>query len=176
MATYAKGTAVSVDKTQGEIRKEVQRFGASHFSFAEGPGYGIVEFVVGPEKAQRHIRFRLNLPDKSDTRFWQTPVQKFRRSADDARKSWELACRESWRALLLLVKAKLAAVQAGIVSIEEEFLPHTVDPFTGQTVYEAIGAQISDRIAGRLPAPADPQQRPLRLPGPIEPTEIIEPS
>lgn len=66
MTTYAKGTSVSVEKSQAEIRKEVQRFGASHFSFAEGPGYGQIDFVVGKKGEERWIRFRLKLPNKSD--------------------------------------------------------------------------------------------------------------
>jgi hypothetical protein len=179
MATYAKGTAVAVDKTQAEIRKEVQRFGASHFSFAEGPGYGQIDFVVGKETEARWIRFRLALPNKSDNRFWRTPHHGYARSAQDAHKSWEQACRESWRALLLLVKAKLAGVSAGITTVEEEFLAHTVDPITDTTVYQQIGKQLVERISrAHIGGPASNGHAPLRLSGPSEarePDEIIDP-
>jgi hypothetical protein len=178
MATYAKGTTVSIDKTQGDIRKEVQRFGASHFRFAEGPGYGLIEFVVGEKEKARWIRFRLMLPAQGESRFWLTPSQGKRRSDADARRAWDQACREHWRSLLLLVKAKLAAVQARITTVEEEFFAHTVDPLTDQTVYEQIGGEVARRIAIGLPGTAAvnaQKAEPLRLTGPIEPTEIIEP-
>ena len=175
MATYAKGTGVSVDRTQAEIRKEVQRFGAEHFRFAEGPNYGLIEFVIGKDGAhQRWIRFRLNLPNKSDDGFWRTPVQKFRRSAEQAHQAWEQACRESWRALLLLVKAKLAGVSAGITTVEEEFLAHTVDPLTDRTVFEYIGPQIAKRIAVHHEG-GSANGAALRIGGPLE-GEVIEPS
>jgi hypothetical protein len=48
---------------------------------------------------------------------------------------------ERWRALLLIVKAKLEAVDSGIVTFEQEFLPHIVMP-GGHTVYEATAPAI----------------------------------
>ena len=38
------------------------------------------------------------------------------------------ACRQRWRALLLVIKAKLEAVTAGISTIETEFLANIVLP------------------------------------------------
>jgi hypothetical protein len=43
--------------------------------------------------------------------------------------------RARWRTLLLVVKAKLEAVDAGITTIEQEFLSNTVLP-DGSTVFE----------------------------------------
>lgn len=45
--------------------------------------------------------------------------------------------RALWRGLALLVKAKLAAVEAGISEFEVEFLPHTILP-DGSTVAEQV--------------------------------------
>ena len=36
---------------------------------------------------------------------------------------WEQACRQRWRALALVIKAKLEAIDAEISTFEEEFLP-----------------------------------------------------
>ncbi|HEV8474571.1 MAG TPA: hypothetical protein VGR82_17470, partial [Methylomirabilota bacterium] len=44
--------------------------------------------------------------------------------------------RQRWRALLLVVKAKLEAVRAGIAVFEQEFLGFIVVPDTNQTIYE----------------------------------------
>jgi hypothetical protein len=57
-------------------------------------------------------------------------------------KVYEQACRQRWRALLLIVKAKLEAVTAGISTVEREFLPDVVLP-NGATVGEWVGPQIA---------------------------------
>jgi hypothetical protein len=173
MATYASGTSVSVEKSQAEIRKEVQRFGATHFSFSEGPGFGRIEFVVGKQGEERWVRFDLRLPMKSDERFWRH--RQGRRTAEGANKQWEQACRESWRALLLLVKAKLAGVSAKITTVEEEFLAHTVDPATDRTVYQQIGEELTFRVQRSNLGLPPVEKQPLRLPGPLEPDEVIDP-
>ena len=50
-------------------------------------------------------------------------------------KLWEQATRQCWRALALVVKAKLEAVEANIATFEEEFMAHIVMP-DGKTVAE----------------------------------------
>ena len=50
--------------------------------------------------------------------------------------------RQRWRALALVIKAKLEAVEAGIVTFEEEFAMHMVLP-NGQTVGEWVVPQIN---------------------------------
>ena len=46
--------------------------------------------------------------------------------------------RERWRALLLLVKAKLVAVDGKIATFEEAFVGDIVLPETGKTVWESV--------------------------------------
>ena len=58
------------------------------------------------------------------------------------RRSVEQACRQRWRALALIVKAKLEAVEAGISSFELEFLPYPMLPNGG-----TVGAWALPRIA-----------------------------
>jgi hypothetical protein len=50
--------------------------------------------------------------------------------------SQEQAARQKWRALLLLVKAKLEAVDANIATFEEAFVGDIVMPDTDKTVWE----------------------------------------
>lgn len=54
---------------------------------------------------------------------------------------WWTANRQRWRALALVIKAKLEAVETGIVSFEQEFLPHLVLP-NGGTVHEWLAPQM----------------------------------
>ena len=59
---------------------------------------------------------------------------------------------QRWRALLLVVKAKLEAVEAEIATFEEEFLPHIVLP-NGRTVGEMALPEIERAYqGGRTPA------------------------
>ena len=51
-----------------------------------------------------------------------------------------LGCRQRWRALNLAIKAKLEAVESGIVTFDQEFLAHIVGP-SGQTVKPLIALQ-----------------------------------
>lgn len=59
------------------------------------------------------------------------------RTAAAATKEYEQAGRQRWRALALVIKAKLEAVGTGIVTFEEEFLAHIVLP-SGRTVTQDV--------------------------------------
>jgi hypothetical protein len=124
MPTYAQNTSVSVDKSKAEIERTLSRFGASHFGYAWKEGTAIIEFAVN----ERRIRFNMKLPMKIEERFaFRKAYGKLRPNEPaKAEKLWEQECRSNWRALALLVKAKLSAVEAGITTFEEEFLSHTI--------------------------------------------------
>lgn len=62
---------------------------------------------------------------------------------------------ERWRSLALLIKAKLAAVEAGITTAEDEFLAQTVVPTADgvATVSEVMQPQIREAYQhGLVPA------------------------
>lgn len=84
------------------------------------------------------IRFEVAMPPLIE--FESTPTGRARaqRAAIDAR---EKAMRQRWRALALVVKAKLEAVESGITTFEDEFLAHIVLP-DGSTVGEFMVPQI----------------------------------
>lgn len=73
------------------------------------------------------------MPDKTDPRFQMTPGGRRRRSAEQMLAEYEKATRQRWRALALVIKAKLEAVASGITEFEQEFLAHIVLP-DGRTV------------------------------------------
>jgi hypothetical protein len=120
--TFARRTTVSVEKTRAEIERVVKRYGAKGFASAWQGDTVRVEFLA----RDRHIRMTMTEPPG------------------------EQPTRSKWRSLLLLVKAKLEAVDAKITSFEEAFLGDIVMP-DGRTVYEATKGPIKIAYEKREP-------------------------
>jgi hypothetical protein len=60
---------------------------------------------------------------------------------------------QRWRALALVIKAKLEAVAAGITTVEQEFLAHIVLPDGHTTVGTWMAPQLAAAYdAGTMPA------------------------
>jgi len=129
--TYAATTSVSVDSSIQEIRRTIRRYKADRFAYAEST----TSATVGFEASGRKVRFDLPLPDRA--KFRVTPAGRARTSAGAIDEAHEQACRQVWRALALVIKAKLEAVEAGIVTFEQEFGMHMVLP-DGRTVAETV--------------------------------------
>ncbi len=142
MTRYASETSVSQDRSRAEIERTLQRYGADMFSYGwkdEGDeSFAYVMFRM----ANRHIRFVLRIPSRSAKEF-QFTEQGRKRKPDAALKEWEQSVRQRWRALALVVKAKLEAVESGITTFEDEFMAHIVLP-NGQTVGEYMVPQIAE--------------------------------
>ena len=152
MATYAKDTQVSPERSRAEIEQTLARYGARAFSYGYDEHRAVVMFDAGGRK----VRFDLPIPAVKDFaytapggRVWapgaraRTPAQ--RRTAQ------EKAVRQRWRALALVIKAKLEAVEAGVVTFEEEFLAHVLLP-SGETVGEWATPQLAETYAtGDMP-------------------------
>jgi hypothetical protein len=70
----------------------------------------------------------------------------------------DAATRQRWRALVLVLKAKLEAVASGISTVESEFLAGIVLP-NGMTLGQAVLPRLSDAVSsGRLLPPATTEQ------------------
>ncbi|MFH1553549.1 MAG: hypothetical protein ABII76_01605 [Pseudomonadota bacterium] len=151
MTRYAANTDVPSDRSRSEIEKILTRYGATSFAYMNAPGRAVIAF----EAQERRVVFTLPLPDKAAREF--THHSRGLRAPPAANEAWEQACRQRWRALALVIKAKLEAIECGITSFENEFLAHIQLP-DGQTV----GEHLKDRIAI---AYRDNQMVPL-LPGP----------
>lgn len=128
---YAQNTAVSSEKSKAEIERLLTRYGATAFI----SGWSGNQAAISFEMNQKRIKFLLPLPDKTSKEFTHTPGRGNRRSEADAYKAWEQSTRQRWRALALVVKAKLEAVESGITTFEDEFMAHIVMP-DGKTVAE----------------------------------------
>lgn len=147
MSRYAEGTSVSPEKSRMEIEQTLTRYGADQFMYGWQEEGAMVAFRADG----RHVKFLIQLPDKTADQFTLTPSQKKRRSADAAFAAWQQACRQRWRALALVIKAKLEAVEAGISTFEQEFLAQTMLP-DGTTVGQWILPQVAKAYdTGRMP-------------------------
>jgi hypothetical protein len=140
---YAEGTSVGSDKSRAEIERTLARYGASSFMYGWDQDRAMVGFVA----AGRQVRFVLPMPNREDREFTHTPQRGNRRSTAQAEEAYEQAVRQRWRALALVIKAKLEAVEAGIVTFDEEFAMHFLLP-NGQTVGEFVVPQIDRVYAG----------------------------
>lgn len=117
---YAADTKVEIDKTRLEIERMIHKYGATGFAYFTRENGATIMF----EARDRRIRFDMSLP----------PLGKG--GSDQPR-------RARWRALLLVIKAKLESVESGIETFEEAFLAHVVTP-GGATVYQRVQEQLED--------------------------------
>lgn len=124
---YARRTEVPVSRSRQQIESIVVDYGADQYGTAldsEGER-AMIQFRI----ASWLVRFILPLAGCT-----------------------EQQQRQRWRALLLVIKAKLEAVESGIATIEEEFLAHVVTP-GGETFGQWAVPQIREmRKSGQLPS------------------------
>jgi len=123
---YAQNTLVSVEKSKAEIESILSKYKADQFLSGWDQDKAYIAFRL----ENRTIRFTIELPSKTDKAFIRTPTGRRRKHGNDIMKAWEQACRQRWRALALVIKAK------------DEFLAHIVLP-DGSTA----GAWLRPQIA-----------------------------
>lgn len=145
MSRYAANTEVSTVKSRDEIERILQRYGADQFLY----GWQDDSAVIGFRAKGVHIRFVLPLPSKTENRF--RFHSRGARTPEAALKEWEQATRQRWRALALVIKAKLEAIEAGIALFEDEFMANIVLP-NGASVGEWMRPQIAEAYRiGHMP-------------------------
>lgn len=150
MTRYAADTSVSVSNSKAEIERIIERYGATGFMSGWSGDKAMIAFAMNG----RQIRFVLVMPDKGDAEFTTSAAGR-ERSADAAYKAWEQACRQRWRALALVIKAKLEAVESGISVFDDEFMANIVLP-DGTTVGEFMRPQITTAYEQRSMPPLLP--------------------
>jgi hypothetical protein len=131
---YAARTTVTPEKTRAEIEKTLQRYGATGFGYlTEATSATILFKMPDSHKRTRVIRLTLLLPD--ERRYTKAGYQQ--------------EVRQRWRALALVIKAKLEAVASNISTLEVEFMAQTVLP-SGQTVSEWLTPQLDEAFDQQL--------------------------
>lgn len=146
---YAADTTVSTERSEAEIKSLLRRSGADQIGTAEAPGKAGIMFTMH----NRSLRIVLPLPPRESFRakMWGGKPSGGKYRDDQVLVRWEQACRQRWRALLLYIKAKLEAVERGIVEFEVAFLPHVVLP-NGMTVEDCVRPGIKEAYdSGKVP-------------------------
>jgi|KBSSwiStaDraftv2_1062776.scaffolds.fasta_scaffold1070907_2 hypothetical protein len=135
MSRYAADTSVSVANSKAEIERIVERYGATGFMSGWTADQAVIAFAMN----DRQVRFTLKMPRRESEEFttYMRGSVKSRREDAAAAKLWEQACRQRWRALALVIKAKLEAVESDISTFEDEFMSSIVMP-NGRTVSEEV--------------------------------------
>lgn len=105
-----------------EIQATLKRYKADKFAFFSEAKRIAVAF----ESNKRQVRFSVPLPNR----------EKYY-----SQKPFEQAVRERYRALLLVIKAKLESVESGIETFESAFMAQLVLP-TGETMEEWAAPQL----------------------------------
>lgn len=143
--SYAEGTVVSSEKSRAEIERLVRTHGA----VTVGTFYDSEQAVVTFATADRMVKFSVPMPQHTDKSMraravgrstWRTPT------TVELQKVCEAEERRRWRCLLLVIKAKLEAVDSRVESFDEAFLAHIVTP-GGRTIIEEI--RIIEKTGGQ---------------------------
>lgn len=142
--SFAEHTTVSVEKSKAELDALLKRAGAAQRVVGDddAAGTAFAGFTIGANGDRRMVKITLPLPKAAE--FARVKIRGCMRpaSAEQQAKAHEQACRARWRAMVLLVKAKLEAVALGVSTLEREFLADVYLP-SGETVAQAIGPKLA---------------------------------
>lgn len=120
-ARYASDTEVPVERSKRAIEILLIAHGATEYATGWDQTHDRIQFRL----FNRTVRFVLPRPDLKDKVF--THDKRGYRRADGAiQRMAEQADRQCWRALYLVIRAKIEAVEAGIAVFEQEFLAFIV--------------------------------------------------
>ena len=116
--------------------------------------------MVAFELQGRQVKCALPLPSKASRMFTYTPGRRRLRTPEQALQAWEQATRHCWRALALILKAKLEAVASGVTTFDDEFSSRFILP-NGNTVGQWLHPQLvqayeTQRMPPMLPLPEHP--------------------
>jgi hypothetical protein len=151
---YAEGTQVAPERSRGEIERILTRYGANAFSYAYDENMARIMFRAD----DRMVRFDIRLPSLEDDEI-KYDGRGYYREQSARRNAQEKEIRRRWRAMALVVKAKLEAVESGLMTFEEEFLAHLVLP-DGSTVGETAVPAIAEAYETGVTPELFPGQRP----------------
>jgi len=134
--SYAKNTKVLIMKTQAEIQALLLQKGATQFAL-DWEKQKILFNYKG-----KVVRFGVPKPKRDE--FKHTTTGRVR-TEDSIDVFFEQAMKQRWRQLLLVIKAKIEAIEIGITTMEEEFLSYFV-MHNGQTIGETIIPQLDNGV------------------------------
>jgi hypothetical protein len=146
VTAYAQGTSVPIDRSRAEIEQALRRRGATAFGYSTEGNHSQIMFKM----MNRTIRLTVQRPSRDDKMIrYDGHGRKLSNDQADVRADREH--RRRWRALVLILKAKLEAIHSGVLSIEEEFMPYMLLG-DGRTVAEWAAEGLTTALdEGRMP-------------------------
>lgn len=153
-----ENTEVSVEKSQGDLRKLLTKYGADRFTFGESVDLEDVRWA-GVEFTHDGHLVRMVAPLKPPDEKWvRGKVQRARSKTreDFVAEHHEQEARRIWRVVFWSLKSRLVAIEEGVETFEQAFLAHLVDPASDRTLWQHIAPSVEAgtlKIGGRgLPA------------------------
>lgn len=147
MTRYANQTQVDPSRSRLDIERTLKRYGATQIAYGWEKERAVVQFAM----RNRRIKFILPLPSERDDAIRLTATGR-KRMQNRLNTVYERAVRQSWRALLLSITAKLESVESGIEEFEEAFMAQLVLP-NNKTMADEMLPRIHEAYAnGMMPA------------------------
>lgn len=142
MKRYAEGTSVPVERSEAEIKRVLQKYGADKIGIMSETTKATIYFGV----KGRDVQLVIPLVRKGD------PVTG-KKGHSWTESGAQAEIRRRWRVMVLTLKAMLEAVDSQITTFDQVFLAHVVIPGTGRTIGDAIVPKLPALYSGTsLPA------------------------
>jgi len=139
-------TEVSVERSVEEIQRLLVKHDATEVRIRYEQGRPVaVAFLIETEFGPRAFALPANVE-----RVWPRLIKENRQGKLAPRfTTKEQAARVAWRIVRHWLKAQIAVIESGLISMDELLLPYLVDPRTGQTLYQIMaGNQLALPAAG----------------------------
>jgi hypothetical protein len=138
---YAKNTTVTIESSQNEIQNLIKKYGATKFAIDWDSNAIIFEFH------NRTIKLQIKYPNREE---FEYASNKKKRSESVIENKYQMAKRQAWRILVLYLKANLEAIDSGILTMDQVFMPYFLMK-TGQTLSEYVLPQLPFNSLRLLP-------------------------
>lgn len=149
MGRYAQKTKVPTNRSRDEIERVLVRYGATSFVYGWEGDAAVIGFTMEGVR----IRLQVTMPGPEE---FAHDKRGRRRTKSAVEQSVSQAQRQRWRALKLVVQAKLEAVDSGISTVKDEFLAFIVLPGGLRVRDHALPAVAetyeTGKVVGLLPA------------------------
>lgn len=148
-ARYAEGTHVPASQSQEEIKRLLDRHGATAVLVAEALEDGVLKVMLQFRIHGRMVKFVRRRPSEDEAK-----ISPFTSTGQrtQARRNWcDAEWRRQWRALLLIIKAKLELVASGDTTFDREFLADIMLPDGTTVATQALPAIEAAYQTGQMP-------------------------
>jgi hypothetical protein len=155
---YAENTSVSPARTREELEKFLVRKGATGYAAGWEVDRNVVSFIW----RDRHVRVEVPLLDRTDPKITHSEGGR-RRTARQQEEAYDKMIRSRWRAVFLIIKAKVETIELGASTLDQEFGMSYVLP-DGTTVAENVLPRLQEAFAtGRVPALLPPARPAIEM-------------